>query len=268
MVMQSIQTVITLASCEATRVILASIDGASSTIRIVVNRVIPTARPKAMTRPTASTIVRETTNCSSMSGRPGIVILPVSWKTCRLQRRTPTVRRASDSRAATSNSGRRPARWGCANFRIPNLTKVKWLQINRGPLDSWDGYTAKVAPRKDREAPAPAKSHLIDGSIEPPYRIGMSCGACHIAFDPVRPPKDPAHPKWENLSGTVGNQYGRFAQILGSGMAPNTIEHQIYGHSRPGTVDTSAIPNDQVNNAGTMNAIINLVKRPRSDDRI
>ena len=155
---------------------------------------------------------------------------------------------------------------GLRKFPNPKFDKVKWLQINGGHLDTWDGYTAKVAPRKDREAPA--KSHLIDGSIEPPYRIGMSCGACHIAFDPIHPPKDPAHPKWENLSGTVGNQYGRFAQILGSGMALNTIEYQIFAHSRPGAVDTSAIPNDQVNNAGTMNALINLAKRPLFEEDI
>ena len=155
---------------------------------------------------------------------------------------------------------------GLRKFPNPKFDKVKWLKINGGHQDTWDGYTAKVTPRKDREAPA--KSHLIDGSIEPPYRIGMSCGACHIAFDPLHPPKDPAHPRWENLSGTVGNQYGRFAQILGSGMAPNTIEYQIYGHSRPGAVDTSAIPNDQVNNAGTMNAIINLAKRPTFEEDI
>ncbi len=149
---------------------------------------------------------------------------------------------------------------GLRKFPNPKFDKVKWLQINGGHQDTWDGYTAKVAPRKDREAPA--KSHLIDGSIEPPYRIGMSCGACHIAFDPVRPPKDPAHPKWENISGTVGNQYARFSQILGSGMSLNTIEYQTYGHARPGAVDTSAIPNDQINNAGTMNALINLARRP------
>ena len=155
---------------------------------------------------------------------------------------------------------------GLRKFPNPKFNKVKWLQINEGHLDGWDGYTAKIAPRKDREAPA--KSHLIDGSIEPPYLIGMSCGACHIAFDPVHPPKDPAHPKWENLSGTVGNQYARFAQILGSGMSPNTIEYQTYAHSRPGAVDTSAIPNDQVNNAGTMNAIINFAKRPTFEEDI
>ncbi len=155
---------------------------------------------------------------------------------------------------------------GLRKFPNPKFDREAWRRVNNGGFGSWDGYTAKVVPRNDREAPA--KSRLFDGSIEPPYRIGMSCGACHIAFDPLHPPADPVHPKWENLSGTVGNQYGRFAQILGSGMALNTIEYQIYAHARPGTVDTSAIPNDQINNAGTMNAIINLAKRPVFEEDI
>ena len=155
---------------------------------------------------------------------------------------------------------------GLRKFPNPKFDKAKWLKINDGRLDNWDGYTAKVIPRKDRKVPA--KSHLFDASIEPPFRIGMSCGACHIAFNPLHPPKDPEHPEWKNLSGTVGNQYARFAQILGSGMPLNTIEYQVFAHARPGTVDTSAIPNDQVNNAGTMNAIINLAARPTFEEDI
>ena len=36
----------------------------------------------------------------------------------------------------------------------------------------------------------------------------------------------------------------------------------MFAHARPGTSDTSAIPTDQVNNPGTMNAIINIEGRP------
>jgi hypothetical protein len=45
-------------------------------------------------------------------------------------------------------------------------------------------------------------------------------------------------------------------------MDPRSIEYQVFGHARPGIVDTSAIPNDQVTNPGTINALINLTKRP------
>ena len=46
-------------------------------------------------------------------------------------------------------------------------------------------------------------------------------------------------------------------------MDPRAIEYQVFGHARPGIVDTSAIPNDQINNPGTINALINLTKRPK-----
>ena len=36
----------------------------------------------------------------------------------------------------------------------------------------------------------------------------------------------------------------------------------MFTHARPGVTDTSAISHDQVNNPGTMNAIINLAQRP------
>ena len=40
-----------------------------------------------------------------------------------------------------------------------------------------------------------------------PYRVGMSCGFCHVGPNPINPPADPEHPKWENLSSNVGAQY-------------------------------------------------------------
>src|SRR3546814_1386015 len=62
--------------------------------------------------------------------------------------------------------------------------------------------------------------------------------------------------------GAIGNQYLRISELLASGMPPASLEYQVFAHARPGTSDTSAIPNDQVNNPGTMNAIINFRQRP------
>jgi hypothetical protein len=45
-------------------------------------------------------------------------------------------------------------------------------------------------------------------------------------------------------------------------MPTNSLEYQVFLHARPGTTDTSALPTDQVNNPGTMNAIINFKRRP------
>lgn len=134
---------------------------------------------------------------------------------------------------------------GIRKFPNPRFDRARWLQVN-GSAASWKGYG----------------SHLADGSIEPPFLIGLSCGSCHIAFDPLNPPQDPAHPQWANIKGAVGNQYTRISEILSSGMKPATLEFQVFSHARPGTSDTSAVPTDQVNNPGTINAIINTAQRP------
>lgn len=134
---------------------------------------------------------------------------------------------------------------GFRKFPNPRFDREAWININKRP-GTWEGY----------------RQRLDDASIEPPFLIGMACGACHIAFDPLKPPKDPAHPKWENLSGTVGNQYSRVSQIFASGMPEDSLEWQAFAYARPGVVDTSAIPTDSINNPGTMNTIINLPARP------
>ena len=154
---------------------------------------------------------------------------------------------------------------GFRKFPNPRFDKERWLKIN-GTLASWEGFDKRLSAKP---AAADARvSHLADGSVEPPYLIGISCGSCHIAFDPLRPPKDPEHPQWENIKGAIGNQYSRISEILVGGMPPDTLEFQVFVHARPGTSDTSAVPTDQVNNPGTMNAILNIKQRPTFHDEV
>ncbi len=148
---------------------------------------------------------------------------------------------------------------GVRKFPNPRFDMDKWLKLN-GRLGSWDGYNKKLSG--DAKHSDARVSRLGDGSIEPPFLIGTSCGSCHIAFDPLHPPTDPAHPKWENIKGVVGNQYSRMSEMLTSGMPVDSLEWQVFSHARPGTNDTSAIATDQVNNPGTINALINLAQRP------
>src|ERR1043165_8998276 len=63
----------------------------------------------------------------------------------------------------------------------------------------------------------------------------MACGACHISYDPVKPPADASNPKWENIDGLVGNQFSRISQILASGMSQHLLEWQLIARTRPGT---------------------------------
>ena len=118
---------------------------------------------------------------------------------------------------------------GFRKFPNPRFDAERWRSLN-GSMASWAGFTKALS----ESGPDSRTSHLIDGSVEPPFLIGMSCGACHIAFDPLKPPADPAHPSWENIDGLVGNQYSRASEIMASGMAENSLEWQIFAHARPG----------------------------------
>ena len=40
-----------------------------------------------------------------------------------------------------------------------------------------------------------------------PYRVGMSCGFCHVGPNPSNPPRTRSIPKWENLNSNPGAQY-------------------------------------------------------------
>jgi hypothetical protein len=149
---------------------------------------------------------------------------------------------------------------GLRKFPNPRFDAARWRQVNGGSAGTWEGFRKKMfvqtrVPSDERV------TRLADASVEPPFLIGTSCGSCHIAFDPANPPADPAHPKWENIKGLIGNQYTRMSELLGSGMSRNSLEWQMFANPRPGVTDTSAVSNDQVNNPGTINAIINLSQR-------
>ena len=128
---------------------------------------------------------------------------------------------------------------GLRKFPNPRFDAAKWKALN-GDLATWSGFTAAKAATTGIESDQRV-TRLADASIEPPFLIGTTCGSCHIAFDPLNPPADPAHPKWENIKGLIGNQYTRMSELLGSGMPKTSLEYQMFAHARPGVTDTSAI---------------------------
>ena len=94
-----------------------------------------------------------------------------------------------------------------------------------------------------------------------PYRVGVSCGMCHIAFHPTNPPADVNNPKWENLASAIGNQY----IVEGKVFAPNVQEGGFFAEmlkTQPrGTSDTSRIATDHINNPNSINPIFELGAR-------
>jgi hypothetical protein len=96
-----------------------------------------------------------------------------------------------------------------------------------------------------------------------PYRIGMSCGFCHVGPNPVKPPPDPEHPAWQHLSSNVGAQYFWWDRVFDWRGRTNesSFLHQALHTSLPGTLDTSLVSTDNINNPRTMNAVYLLGPR-------
>ena len=100
-----------------------------------------------------------------------------------------------------------------------------------------------------------------DKNLIRPYRVGMSCAFCHVGPNPLNPPKDPDNPKWENLSSNVGAQYFWIDRIFyWEGDKTNFI-WQLFHTSRPGSLDTSFVSTDNINNPRTMNAVYMVKER-------
>jgi hypothetical protein len=96
---------------------------------------------------------------------------------------------------------------------------------------------------------------------EPPYNVGMACSLCHVAFNPDRPPKDPANPKWENLTSNLGNQYFREGILAGTETKRTTFIYQYLYHQQPGTSETSRYSADFINGPVQINSIYRLGER-------
>lgn len=100
-----------------------------------------------------------------------------------------------------------------------------------------------------------------DKTLVKPYRVGMSCGFCHVGPNPTNPPADFENPKWENLNSNPGAQYFWIDRIFMFDVDETNFIHQLFGTSRPGALDTSLVSSDQINNPRTMNAVYQLGAR-------
>jgi mono/diheme cytochrome c family protein len=94
-----------------------------------------------------------------------------------------------------------------------------------------------------------------------PYRVGMSCGFCHASWHPLNPPLDLTQPEWANISGNIGAQYLRMRAIFGNLLKPDNFVYHLLDSQPPGTIDTSLIASDNINNPNAMNSIFNLPQR-------
>jgi hypothetical protein len=126
-------------------------------------------------------------------------------------------------------------------------------------------FDAKAAKAWDPERYYTDPTYYNRKDLVRPYRVGMSCGFCHAGPSPVHPPADPEHPAYANLSSSVGSQYMWVDRLfLFNSNKPEgrtNFMYQLVHTYRPGTMDTSLVSTDNINNPRTMNAVYDFVAR-------
>jgi hypothetical protein len=168
----------------------------------------------------------------------------------------------------------------CPPDPFENETKYPGVKIGaRGknmPAGSYYGYATGIVgvrlfPNPDFDEKAQKhwdpvryytdEKYYNDKNLVRPYRVGMSCGFCHVGPNPTNPPADPENPKWENLNSNPGAQYFWIDRIFTWDGDTSSFPYQLFHTSRPGALDTSLVSSDYINNPRTMNAVYSLGAR-------
>ena len=144
------------------------------------------------------------------------------------------------------------------------------------PLGSFYGWATGIVglrlfPNPDFDEAAAKKwdakrfyedpSYYFSKDLVKPYRVGMSCGFCHVGPSPIHPPADPEKPAWADLSSNVGAQYFWVDRIFAWEADETSFPYQLFHTARPGALDTSLVSTDYINNPRTMNAVYELGAR-------
>jgi hypothetical protein len=174
------------------------------------------------------------------------------------------------------NEGKYPGvQVGARGKALPAETKYR-PKDGKMPVGSYYGYASGIVgmrlfPNPDFDEAAarnwdPEKyytdpNYYYDRNLVRPYRVGMSCAFCHIGPNPIKPPADPEHPKWENLSSNVGAQYFWVDRIFDWKADSSSYVFQMFHSALPGSLDTSLVSTDNINNPRTMNALYSLGPR-------
>ena len=133
-------------------------------------------------------------------------------------------------------------------------------------------FDADAAANWDAERYYADPDYYQDKDLVRPYRVGMSCAFCHVGPSPTNPPADPENPKWENLNSNPGAQYFWVDRIFAWDTRPRGADgkpaanernfiFQLFHTNAPGTLDTSLVSTDYINNPRTMNAVYSIAAR-------
>jgi len=144
------------------------------------------------------------------------------------------------------------------------------------PVGSYFGYPTGIVglrlfPNPDFNQAAKVKwdaekyytdeNYYNDPNLIRPYRVGMACGFCHVGPSPLHPPENPSRPQFANLNSTVGAQYLWMDRVFVYSGDNKKFLYQLMHSYPPGTMDTSLVSTDYINNPRTMNAVYLLKQR-------
>ncbi len=177
---------------------------------------------------------------------------------------------------------------GCAPDPFENATNYPGVKIGQRGQAFKDGTTLPVGsyfgeatgilglrlfPNPEFDEAAKARwdperyyndyKYYTDPKLVRPYRVGMSCGFCHVGPSPTHPPADASHPEYSNLNSTVGGQYLWMDRVFAWSADVKNFVYQLVHSYPPGTMDTSLVSTDYINNPRTMNAVYLLGERLR-----
>lgn len=124
-------------------------------------------------------------------------------------------------------------------------------------------FTGKARDDWDADLYYSNLKYAANPALVRPYRVGVSCGACHIAPHPLYPPYDPENPGWKNLASVIGNQYLHEGRVFAPGARPGSFFWEILNSQPRGTSDTSRLASDNINNPNAINPIFLLNERLR-----
>lgn len=116
-------------------------------------------------------------------------------------------------------------------------------------------FDAKARAHWDAERYRNDPQYYNDPKLVRPYRVGMACAFCHASPHPLNPPLDVEAPKWANLSSNIGAQYFRTRSVFGNLLTEDNFVYHLLDSQPPGTIDTSLVASDNINNPNTMNGI-------------
>lgn len=133
-------------------------------------------------------------------------------------------------------------------------------------------FDEKAEERWDAKRYYEDPTYYNDRNLVRPYRVGMSCAFCHVSPNPIKPPDNAEEPHWESLTSNPGAQYFWVNRIFfwntqprnaDNSPAPNegNFLYQLFRTNPPGSLDTSLVSTDYMNNPRTMNAVYNVLDR-------